>query len=166
MMPGFGETPSRQASLDALPSAAGVVAMSEDNKALVRSMFERADRSDISLVDEILAPGYVDHDPPPFQGPATGAEGARNAFETATKIFSDWSHEIVQQFSDGDYVITRLVGRGKHTGDFMGIPATGNAVEMRGIAIHRVVDGKIVEHWGEVDGLGMMMQLGVVPPPG
>jgi predicted ester cyclase len=140
--------------------------MSEANKALVRTLLEGADRSDISVLDETVEPNYVDHNPPPFQGPNTGIEGARDAFTTATKIFSDWSHEVLQQFSDGDFVITRVVGRGKHTGDFLGIPATDKDVQMEGIAIHRVVDGKIVEHWGQVDAMGMLVQMGVVPPPG
>ena len=141
--------------------------MSQDNnKALVRALLEGADRSDISVIDQVLADNYVDHNPPPFQGPATGAAGARDAFATATKIFSDWSHEVAQQFSDGEFVITRLIGRGRHTGDFLGIPASNADVTMEGIAIHRVVDGKIVEHWSQVDGLGLLGQIGALPPMG
>jgi predicted ester cyclase len=140
--------------------------MSEANKAVVRALLEGADRNDISILDETVEPDYADHNPPPFQGPATGIEGAREAFTVATKIFTDWSHEVVEQFSDGDYVITRVIGRGKHTGDFLGIPASNKDVQMEGIAIHRIVDGKIVEHWGQVDAMGLMMQIGAVPPPG
>jgi predicted ester cyclase len=140
--------------------------MSEANKALVRTLLEGADRSDISVIDRVLGADYVDHNPPPFQGPSTGAEGAREAFTTATKIFSDWSHEVVQQFTDGEFVITRLVGRGKHTGDFLGVPASNADVSMEGIAIHRVVDGKIVEHWSQVDGLGLLGQIGAIAPMG
>lgn len=140
--------------------------MSEANKALVRKLFEGADRSDASVIDEVVSDNYVDHNPPPFQSAATGAAGAHESFQTAMKIFSDWKHEIVQQFSDGDYVITHVVGRGTHTGDFLGVPATNKPVEMPGIAIHRIDNGKVVEHWGQVDGLGMLMQMGAVPPPG
>jgi len=140
--------------------------MSEDNKALVRKMLEGADRSDISVVDELVSPDYVDHNPPPFQGPATGVDGARDAFTTAMKIFSDWTHEVPQQFSDGEFVISRIIGRGRHTGDFLGIPASNKDVTMEGIAIHRVVDGKVVEHWSQVDGLGLLGQIGAIPPMG
>jgi len=139
--------------------------MSEANKALVRTLLEGADRSDIAVLDETVAGDYVDHNPPPFQGPGTGLDGARDAFTTATKIFSGWTHEVVQQFTDGDFVISRIVGRGKHTGDFLGIPASNQDVQMEGIAIHRVVDGKIVEHWSQVDAMGMLMQMGALPPP-
>lgn len=140
--------------------------MSEDNKALVRKMLEGADRSDISVVDELVSTDYVDHNPPPFQGPATGVDGARDAFTTAMKIFSDWTHEVPQQFSDGEFVISRIIGRGRHTGDFLGIPASNKEVTMEGIAIHRVVDGKVVEHWSQVDGLGLLSQIGAIPPMG
>jgi predicted ester cyclase len=140
--------------------------MSEDNKAIVRKLLEGADRSDISVVDELVSADYVDHNPPPFQGSGTGADGARDAFTTAMKIFSDWTHEVPQQFTDGDFVISRIVGRGRHTGDFLGIPASNKDVTMEGIAIHRVVDGKVVEHWSQVDGLGLLSQIGAIPPMG
>ena len=140
--------------------------MSEDNKALVRALLKGADDNDVSVIDQLLADDYVDHNPPPFQGPATGAEGARDAFTTAGKIFSDWHHEVLDQFSDGEFVITRVVGRGRHTGDFMGLPASNADVSMEGIAIHRVVDGKLVEHWGQVDGVGLLGQMGAIPPMG
>ena len=140
--------------------------MSEANKALVRSLLEGADRNDITILDATVVADYSDHNPPPFQGPGTGIEGAQDAWNAAIKMFSDWKHEVVQQFSDGDYVISRIVGRGKHTGDFMGVPASNNDVQMEGIAIHRIVDGKIVEHWSQVDAMGMLVQMGAIPPPG
>lgn len=139
--------------------------MSEDNKALVRKMLAGADANDIGVLGEVLADGYVDHNPPPFQGPGTGLPGARDGFEIATKIFSDWRHEVLAQYTDGDFVITRVVGRGKHTGEMLGIPATNNDVSMEGIAIHRIENGKIAEHWGQVDGTGLLMQMGAFPPP-
>ena len=140
--------------------------MSEANKAIVRALLEGADRNDISVLDETIAADSVDHNPPPFATSGEGLEAARDTFTTAGKIFSDWTHEILAQYSDGDFVITRLVGRGKHTGEFLGIPASNNDVQMEGIAIHRVVDGKIVEHWGQVDGVGMLAQMGALPPMG
>lgn len=141
--------------------------MSEENKALVRKMLDAADRSDLAAIEELLAPDYVDHNPPPFQNPALrGVEGSRDGFNAATKIFSDWRHEVLDQFTDGDRVITRVVGRGKHTGEMLGIPASNNDVAMEGIAIHRIADGKIAEHWSQVDGLGLMMQIGAIPAPG
>lgn len=137
----------------------------EENKDVVRRYLSRVDSGDIGVIDEFVADGYDDHNPPPFQGDARGAQGARDAFAYALKAFSDFKHQVHAQYVDGDFVITRLSGRGRHTGEFMGIPATNKDVSMEGIAIHRVVDGKVVEHWAQVDGMGLLMQMGAIPPP-
>jgi len=139
--------------------------MSEANKELVREMLAGADANDIGVLDQVLADDYVDHNPPPFQGPGTGLPGARDGFEIATKIFSDWHHEVLAQYTDGDFVISRVVGRGKHTGEMLGVPASNNDVSMEGIAIHRIANGKIAEHWGQVDAAGLLFQMGAMPGP-
>jgi predicted ester cyclase len=137
---------------------------SEDNKALVRRFLSKVDTGDVAALDEFVAEKYDDHNPPPFQQ-GNDIAAARDAFAYALKAFSDFSHEVKDQYADGDVVITRLVGRGRHTGEFMGVPPTNQEVSMEGIAIHRVADGKIVEHWSQVDGLGLLMQMGAIPPP-
>jgi steroid delta-isomerase-like uncharacterized protein len=139
--------------------------MSEENKALVREFMAKVDTGDITVLDKFLSDGYDDHNPPPFQQ-GTGHEAGRAAFNYALNAFSDFKHEIVAQYADGDTVITRLVGSGKHTGEFMGVPATGKQVSMEGIAIHRVENGKLVEHWSTVDALSLLMQMGAIPAPG
>ena len=63
--------------------------------------------------------------------------------------------------TEGDKVAVRWTWRGTHTGEFWGIPPTGNEVAITGISILHVVGGKIVEEWGEVDNMGLMAQLGV-----
>jgi predicted ester cyclase len=136
----------------------------EDNKALVRQFLAKVDTGDVGVLDEFIAEKYDDHNPPPFQQ-GNDMNAARDAFAYALKAFSDFGHEVKDQYADGDVVITRLVGHGRHTGDFMGVPPTDKDVTMEGIAIHRVVDGKIVEHWSQVDGLGLLMQMGAIPPP-
>jgi len=137
----------------------------EENKALVRDFLKRVDTGDVGVIDEFVQPGYEDHNPPPFQGEARGADGARDAFSYALKAFSDFHHEIHDQFADGDVVITRVSGHGRHTGEFMGIPPTNKDVSMEGIAIHRIADGKVVEHWSQVDALGLLTQMGAIPAP-
>ncbi len=138
----------------------------ESNKALVRSWLEAVDTGDVGVVEKFLDPGYVDHNPPPFPGLPPGIEGARQAFIQGLDAFSDFHHEIEDQYADGDTVINRIVGYGKHAGDFLGIPPTGTDVRMEGIAIHRIAGGKIVEHWAQIDAAGLLMQLGAIPPPG
>ena len=61
--------------------------------------------------------------------------------------------------TEGDKVAIRWTWRGTHTGEFWGIPATGNEVAITGISILHIVGGKIVEEWGEVDNMGLMAQL-------
>jgi len=68
--------------------------------------------------------------------------------------------------AEGDKVVNRWTAIGTHTGELMGIPATGKRITMTGITIVRVADGKITEFWMESDQMGMMQQLGVVPAPG
>ena len=136
-----------------------------ENKALVRRYFDAVNARDPDLLDEFLAPDYVDHNPPPFPG-GPGLAGVKRAFASALIAFPDGWHEIQEQMAEGDRVITRLVGHGMHGGDFVGIPGTGRDVTMEGISIHRVVDGKIVEHWAQVDGVSLLGQMGVLPPLG
>ncbi|HTR70589.1 MAG TPA: ester cyclase [Mycobacteriales bacterium] len=123
------------------------------------------DTADIGVIDRFVDPAYADHNPPPFQQ-GNDREAVRGAFEYALKAFSDFQHEVVAQYADGDTVITRILARGRHTGDFMGVPATNKDVSMEGIAIHRVADGKVVEHWAQVDAINLLMQIGALPPLG
>ena len=79
--------------------------------------------------------------------------------------FPDTQMTVEDELADGDKVATRWTATGTHTGELMGIPPTGKQVTVTGMDINRLVGGKIVEHWGEFDQMGMMQQLGVVPAP-
>ena len=68
--------------------------------------------------------------------------------------------------AEGDKVASRITAHGTHKGEFMGIPPTGKHTMQTGIDIVRIAGGKVVERWGEFDQLGLMQQLGVIPPPG
>jgi predicted ester cyclase len=68
--------------------------------------------------------------------------------------------------AEGDKVVERFSFRGTNIGPFLGAPATGKQVITTGVAIFRIANGKIVEHWGENDALGVMQQLGLIPAPG
>ncbi|MEV2223356.1 ester cyclase [Nocardia vinacea] len=73
-------------------------------------------------------------------------------------------HEIEDQIAEGDRVVTRITAYGRHVGDLPGIPATGHELTMTGTTIHRIEDGKITEKWSDKDVLGLLQQLGVLPP--
>ncbi len=68
--------------------------------------------------------------------------------------------------AEGEKVAVRDVFKGTHQGNFMSIPATGNRVVMQAIHVYRFSEGKLAEHWVARDDLGMMQQLGMIPPPG
>ena len=68
--------------------------------------------------------------------------------------------------AEGGKVVIRQTWSGTHKGEFMGVPATGKRVSIAVIDIIRVADGRFVEHWGQLDMMGMMQQLGAIPAPG
>ena len=138
----------------------------EQNKALVRRFYAEIDAGNIDAMDELVAEDYVDHNPAPFPNLASGREGLKQAF----RIF--WTatpgrHEIEDQVAEGDKVVTRLTAYGRHEGDLPGpLPATGLEIRETGVAIHRIASGRIVEHWSDRNDLGLMQQLGMIPPAG
>ena len=141
--------------------------MSEENKALIRRYFDAIDAndsSDWSLIDEFVAEDFVAHNPP-APGVSLDREGVKQAAEIF-RVATPGSHEIPLQVAEGDLVVSRVVGRGVHAGELMGIPATNKQVETEGIVIHRVRDGKIVEYWSVVDMARVLQQVGVLPGPG
>jgi predicted ester cyclase len=136
----------------------------EANKALVRRFYEEIDKGNLDILDELVAPDYLDHNPPPFPGLHAGLDGLKQAF----RIFREATpghHQIEDQIAEGDKVVTRLTSYGKHEGDLPGAPRTGNDLKMTSITIHRIANGKLVEKWAEKDVLGFLQQIGVIPSP-
>ncbi len=86
--------------------------------------------------------------------------GMGKAFMNA---FPDGSHELKEHIVSGDRVITKIIWRGTHQGDFHGIPATGRRIAIDLVKIDRWVEGRLIEHYAQFDSLGLMQQLGVVP---
>ena len=136
--------------------------MSEENKIVVRQYFDRWGTQEAGRVS--LAPDFVAHMP---GAPEPMNREAFIQFQCVfVSAFPDFALTLEEQIAEGDKVANRVVFRGTHKGHFQGIPPTGKRVTVTAITIERVAGGKIVEHWIEMDALGMMQQLGVVPPPG
>jgi steroid delta-isomerase-like uncharacterized protein len=138
----------------------------EENKALIRRYIDALDgndSSDWSILDEFIAEDVVVHNPqlPGLTPDRDGIKQAAEAFRQATP----GRHEIPLQVAEGDLVVSLIVGRGVHAGELLGIPATGNEVETEGIAIHRIVDGKIAEYWAVTDTVRVLQQVGALPAP-
>ncbi len=137
----------------------------EENKAIVRRAIEEGwNQGNLAVFDETNAPEYVDHAAIPGQGP--GAEGYKQAVQMTRAAFPDLHLTIDDMIAEGDRVVTRWTARGTHQGEYFGIPATGKPVEITGINIGRIVNGKVVENWQNSDQLGLMQQLSVIPAPG
>jgi steroid delta-isomerase-like uncharacterized protein len=138
----------------------------EQNKALVHRLIEEVfNRGNISLVDELMAPDFVEHEELP-PGIPPGREAPKQMTTIFRSAFPDFKATIDDIVAEGDKVVIRQTWSGTHKGEFMGIPPTGKSVSFGVIDIIRIAGGKFVEHWGQMDSMGMMQQLGVIPAPG
>ncbi len=136
----------------------------EENKAIVRRLLEEGfNQRNLALFDELYAPNFVYH-----LG-STTIEGVE-AFKQFTLMniasVPDLHFAIEDQVAEGDTVVTRWIVSGTHKGDLMGVPPTGKQATVTGIGINHFANGKIVENWANMDMLGLLQQLGVVPPMG
>jgi steroid delta-isomerase-like uncharacterized protein len=133
--------------------------MSEDNKALARRSWELLENLDI--LDEVYASDLVWHEP---DQDVHGLEEARQFVTMYKTAFPDLNATVEDVISEGDSVVTRYTVRGTHEGEIEEFgPPTGKQIELQGITIHRIADGKIVEEWERYDNLSLMQQLGLVP---
>ena len=139
----------------------------EENKALIRRFFAAIDAAcpagNADILDEFFAPDFVEHNP--FPGVPPTRDGWKEVFKGFVAGAPGY-HVIEDLVAEGDTVVGRITAYGTHEGDLFGIPRTGKAIRVSGIAIWRVRDGKITDHWHETDQMGLMQQLGVLPAPG
>lgn len=136
----------------------------EANKDVYRRVVaEVVNQGHFDVVDEVFDPSYVDHGAPPGLPP--GLEGVKAVFGMFRSGFSDVHFTIDDMIAQDDIVATLVHGEGTNDGPFMGMPPTGKHARWRSVGFFRVRDGKIVEHWGIPDLLGLLIQLGVIPPP-
>lgn len=138
----------------------------EQNKAVARRLIEEVfNRGNIDLVDELIAPDFVEHEEMPPGTPA-GREGNKAATIMLRSAFPDFKATIDDMVAEGDKVVLRLTWSGTQEGEFMGMPLTGKRFSIPVFDILRIDGGKIVEHWGQMDQMAMMQQLGATPGPG
>ena len=101
----------------------------------------------------------------PFPGQGPGVEGVKDVVRGMIAAFPDMHWTIEEQISEGDKVLTRFEWTGTHQGEFLGVPATGKPVRVWGMIIDRLEGDRIKDTRMLMDAMGMMIQLGVVPPP-
>src|SRR5204862_6959627 len=135
----------------------------ESNKALVRRFYEEIDKGNLAAMDELVAENYVNHDPPPFPDLPSGRAGLKRVFEIFWKA-PPGRHVIEDQVAEGDRVVTRLRGVGKHEGEILGFPPSGNNLDVKAVAIHRIENDQLAEHWSATDTAALLQQLGAFKP--
>ena len=135
--------------------------MDTHGQQLAETFLKMINTHDPDLVDEFEAEGYVNHE---ALFSAEGREANRQFWQAFFAALPDVSASMEDLVIAGDRVVGRFVYRGTHTGDLMGIPASGNAVEMRSIDIWRTEDGMFAEHWDEINALQLFQQMGALPP--
>lgn len=140
--------------------------LAEANKAVARRWIEEIwNNGNLSVIDEIVAEDYIDHDPA-APGAPTDREGVKSGVTEFRRAFPDAHFAVDAMMAEGDRVVVPLTFTGTHQGEIHGAPATGKQVTWKGIFIYRIQNGKIAERWGQLDTLSFMIQLGAVPPPG
>lgn len=119
-------------------------------------------RGNVTLLDQLLAPSYVNHTPS-TPNPPPGPEGLKPIVLAMRSAFPDLHYEIKDVIVTESAVVMRVVMTGTHRGALFGLPATGKKVSVEQINIEHIRDGRIVEHWRVTDELKLMRQLGAVP---
>jgi steroid delta-isomerase-like uncharacterized protein len=139
----------------------GPAATKEDVKSISGRYFAACQRNDQAGLRELVSPGVIAHQPG-LPAPLS-RDGLLAMIDAFGQSFSDEQYTIEEQVADGDRVATRVTWRAVHSGPFQGLAATGRPVAVGGIAISRIEDGRIAERWLQMDQVGMLRQLGLVP---
>jgi len=137
-----------------------------DLSTTTRHAYDLLNSGDIDGFGDLLAEDFVEHEETP--GLAPTKEGVLEFFRMYRAAFPDLQMRPEDVLVSGDTTVIRARATGTHEGELMGMPATGRSVDVKLIDIMKFDDaGKICEHWGLVDMLAMMQQLGAVPegPP-
>ena len=135
--------------------------LTEDNKAFVQRFFEEViNQKNLAALDQFISPNAINHTVPSGLPP-----GPIQFLSLHLTAFPDVKATVEDLLADGDKVVALVSYRGTQEGPFKDLSPTGKPITLMGINIFRIVNGKMVEHWGLIDRLSALQQLGVVPPP-
>ncbi|XKE47027.1 ester cyclase [Halomonas organivorans] len=132
--------------------------LAERNAANVRRFLHDTHEGRLEVVDELVDPGIVTHGFPGDQQPAS-REAYKAFFTELARTWSEMTFELHALVADADRVAARFTVSGRHAGEFMGLPATGRRVVFQGMALYRMVGGRIAETWLHPDNASIHRQL-------
>src|ERR671928_1779686 len=139
------------------------MSVEEENKAIARRFVDEVlNTQNLAAADELVAEDFVELDPLP--GQEQGREGLKQILAMFFAAFPDFHWTTEEEAAEGDKLWSRFTWRGTHRGDFLGIPPTGNQVEVKGVVIDRFEEGKMVDSRILMNELSLMQQLDVIPP--
>jgi steroid delta-isomerase-like uncharacterized protein len=130
----------------------------------MRRYLDVFEQGNIELLDELLAPDYINHSPATPDLP-TGPEGVKAVVTMFRSAIPDLRVVVDDMIAEGDKVATRYTLEGTHESELFGVPPTSRQLSIKSITVERVSDGRIRDHWRVTDELGMMQQLGAIPAP-
>ena len=137
--------------------------MAEGVDLIQRFYDEVLSQGNVGKVDDLVTDDVIDHEP--FPGQPDGIDGVRQFVGMMSTAFSDLKATIGPSLESGDLASAHVMITGRHTGEFMGVPASDKEFEIEAIDIIRVEDGKCAEHWGVTDNMALMQQIGAIPEP-
>jgi steroid delta-isomerase-like uncharacterized protein len=137
--------------------------MAEGVELIQRFYDEVLSQGNLDNIGELVTDDIVDHEA--FPGQADGIEGVRQFAEMMGSAFSDLKVTVGPSLESGELASARVSITGRHTGEFMGVPASDKQFEIESIDIIRIEDGKCAEHWGVTDNIALMQQIGAIPEP-
>jgi steroid delta-isomerase-like uncharacterized protein len=138
----------------------------DHNKAVSRRWIEAYNARDDAAQADVLAPGYIGHAPASLEPSPMGPDAWAQFLAGFTEGFPDLELTIEDTVAEGDLVAQRISFSGTHTGEFQGLPPTNKRVTFSGLELNRFEDGRVAEHWFQLDALGLLQQLGLAVVPG
>jgi predicted ester cyclase len=156
-------TPDPSTGNPALPSEESSV---EHNKAVSRRWIEVFNERDDAAEADVRGPDYVAHAPASLESAPLDSEAWTRFLSGFVEGFPDLRLTVEDAVGEGDLVAQRVHFAGTHTGEFQGLPPTHRKVEFSGLELNRFVDGRVAEHWFQLDALTLLQQLGLVVVPG
>lgn len=135
----------------------------DENKAIYANYIQKLfNEGRFDLLDDLVTPDYKLNDPPP--GKAGDVETLRQVVAMNRESFPDLNLSLDGMIAEADMVAARSTMTGTHQGEFFGVPATGKPIKVGGMTMVRIKDGRIAESWVKNDVMGIMKQIGALPP--